>query len=570
MITFRDVVRRERVAEKLAALETHLVGGDAEAALLEAGELEQGVLDVCRPARDDRGEVERMLRRFIHATAAAYLARRERDAASEHLATARSALDRLRRAELPAWIEVRAPEGFAHYALDPAGYAHAATQYAREVGPEHAARAVVVGVRSIGTTLSAIVAAAIGAERSLAVRPRGTSGTRRVAATPALSSALLEWRGAAGDVLIVDEGPGATGETFRCVARWLIEVGIPAARIVLFPSHLQPPAFGDPAVGAFFTAARRYAPPFDGGRVERVCARFDLSQPVELSGGRWREVVAGAADAVAFPRHERLKYLASDRDGHAHLIRYAGLGREGAASAARAERLAATGVGARVVGCEAGFLVTEWTVGDRLSPACVASREFGRALAAYLAARTPLFRTGAAVGVVPVAAMLRENATEALGTAPAGLAAALARLDRLTEREAAIADARLQTREWVRLPNGGFRKLDAIDHGDGVRLPGPADPAWDVAGAAVEFRLDDAAVDELVERCARAAGESAAALARAVAAYRAPYAACQLGEVALSAREGLAETDRARLLREADRYTHLLRCELARAEVAHG
>jgi hypothetical protein len=120
------------------------------------------------------------------------------------------------------------------------------------------------------------------------------------------------------------------------------------------------------------------------------------------------------------------------------------------------------------------------------------------------------------------------------------------------------------------LPNGGFRKLDAIDHGDGVRLPGPADPAWDVAGAAVEFRLDDAAVDELVERCARAAGESAAALARAVAAYRAPYAACQLGEVALSAREGLAETDRARLLREADRYTHLLRCELARAEVAHG
>lgn len=575
MITFRDVVRRESTTSKLDRLAGHLARGDAEAAFLEAGELEQGVLDALRPVRDGWGGVERRLRALSRAAGAAYLAQREGDPARarRHLEGAECAAGRLLAPErhrssglvdLPPILEVRAPEGYHHYALDPIGYARAAERYARDVGRDRATRAVVVGVRSIGTSLAGIVDAALGADRGLTVRPRGPSGSRRVVTDARLEDTLLAWLEDGGDALIVDEGPGMTGETFVCVAAWLRGLGVAPERIVLFPSHLAPPSLGDAEVREFFERSRRYAPPPDDDRVERLCASFGLSRPVDLSAGRWRDFVPDAGGAPVIPRHERLKFLAHDRHRRPFLIRYGGLGRAGEESIVRARSLESAGYGPEIVGRENGFVVTAWVEGRAARPDTLSGRDFMQDLVAYLTARAPLFRTGTTVDIAPILTMLHENASETLPTASQGLGAALRRLERLPPREAAIPDARLQPHEWIRAPDR-YLKLDATDHGDGVRLPGPADPAWDLAGAAVEYGLDSVTVDELIRRCAPGARNSsacgAAELAAAVRAYRAPYIACQLGETTLGAREALDARERRILERECERYRGLLEWE---------
>jgi hypothetical protein len=564
LITFRDVVRRERVDEKLEYLASRIDLQDGEGTFLEAGELEQGILDEMHARRDGWGEPERLLRELSRAGGAAYRATRAGAPAREPLRQARAALDRLTDHELPEWAEVRAPEGYVHYALDPIGYAGAAERYARDVGGSRASRAVVIGVRSVGTSLSGIVAAELGAERTATVRPRGRTGERHIDAAPALRDVLLGWIESGGDVLIVDEGPGATGETFHCVARWLRLLGVSAERIVLLPSHLQPPTLGSPAVQEFYRRSRRYEPVDGSERVQRVCERLQLSAPEDLCSGRWRGLVSGTADSVAVARHERLKFRARDETGGLCLIRYAGLGRAGAEAALRAQRLGSLGFGSPVLGHEDGFLVNRWAEGPALSETRAQDPAFPLRLSRYLAARVSLFRTGQPVDVAPLARMLRENATEALGEAPEGLGAALRLLERLPEREAVIPDARLRAHEWIRTPEG-FRKVDAIDHGDGVRLPGPTDPAWDLAGAVVEFGLDPTAQDELICVCGGGVPGGAAQLAQAVDAYRAPYAACGLGETALGVRETLDPRDRERLAAEAARYERLLRQELWRA-----
>ena len=58
-------------------------------------------------------------------------------------------------------------------------------------------------------------------------------------------------------------------------------------------------------------------------------------------------------------------------------------------------------------------------------------------------------------------------------------------------------DGRLQPWEWLRRPDGGFLKLDALDHSCAHDLVGCQDIAWDVAGAETEFGLSQAEVDVL-------------------------------------------------------------------------
>jgi hypothetical protein len=563
VITFRDVIRRERVDEKLEYLAARIQTEDGEGTFLEAGELEQGVLDAVHARRDGWGERERILRELSRAGGAAYVASRAGTAAREPLRRARAALDRLGDHDLPEWVEVRAPEGYLHYALDPMGYAGAAERYAQGVGGRRASRAVVIGVRSVGTSLSGIVAARIGAERTATVRPRGDTGERHVDAAPALRALLLRWLESGGDVLIVDEGPGATGETFHCVARWLRSLGVDSERVILLPSHLQPPGMGSADVREFYRSSRRYAPEDGTGRVQRLCERLRLTGPEDLSSGRWRGIVPGTAGAAAIPQHERSKFRARDGSGGACLIRYAGLGRAGAEAALRAERLGSLGFGSPVLGHEDGFLVTRWAEGPALPDGGTPGPAFVRTLSRYIAARVSLFRTGQAADVLPLARMLRENATEALGEAPEGLGAALRLLERLPEREAVIPDARLRAHEWIRTPQG-IRKVDAIDHGDGIRLPGPSDAAWDLAGAVVEFGLDGATREALFRACGAGLPGGAAQLQAAVDAHRAPYAACGLGEAALGVREAVDPRDRERLAAEAARYGRLLRRELRR------
>jgi hypothetical protein len=564
VIVYRDAGRVEAVRPRLDRLRRLAEAGDAAAFLVEAGELEQALLDAANPRGDHWGTLEQRLRTLLLAAGRAFVAAARGSAApAPPLAAARAALARVEAGPLPTRVLVRPPEGYVHYALDPAGYAAAAAAYARAAGAARAARAIVIGIRSIGTSLSAVVAAALGAPAGVSIRPRGPVGSRRIIATPALEARLTRWLGRGGDVLLVDEGPGATGETLAAAAAWLATLGVGAERLVVLPSRPYGMPLAPADRRAWFGATRKFAPPPDDARIERVAGRIGLDDVVDLSAGAWRARIPGAAGLPACPVHERRKYLGCDSRGRRHVFRYAGLGAWGDAVAARAARLADAGAGPDPTGAADGFVALPWAEGSPAAPAAAADPAFRRAVARYLAARDRALRTGMAARVEPIAEMLECNAREALGGRDAGLAAAVRRLERLPAREAVIPDARLDLHEWVATATG-YVKVDALDHGDGLRLPGPADPAWDLAGAAIELALDPGAAAELAARHAAATGASARETAEALAAYRAPYAAWRLADALLSIEEAEGE-DRDLFRRQARRYRDALRAALRSA-----
>jgi len=133
---------------------------------------------------------------------------------------------------LPESVRVSPPEGFAYYALHPADFADVRPEWA-DKGP-----VAVIGIRSIGTTLSAATTAALtrcGIRASrITVRPVGHPYDRR------LELAISEQRWVAqqekqnATFVAVDEGPGLSGSSFLCVAEALEGCGINPSRITLF------------------------------------------------------------------------------------------------------------------------------------------------------------------------------------------------------------------------------------------------------------------------------------------------------------------------------------------------
>jgi hypothetical protein len=136
--------------------------------------------------------------------------------------------------EVPAdaLLRFKTPEGFAFYGLSPEQYRRAARRWMEVNGTR--GDVIVIGIRSIGTTLSRVVTEelVVGgiAARRCTVRTEGHPFSRTVR--------LPEWieRGAAA-YLVVDEGPGMSGSSFLAVGAELQKRGVGRERIHFFPSH---------------------------------------------------------------------------------------------------------------------------------------------------------------------------------------------------------------------------------------------------------------------------------------------------------------------------------------------
>jgi hypothetical protein len=133
-------------------------------------------------------------------------------------------------------IVVKVPEGFAFYALFPEQYCAAASAWVSARGAGLSGAVLVVGIRSIGTALSAVVAATLRARgfraERLTVRPTGPPFTRRVEAPAPELNGLRH-------ALIVDEGPGLSGSSMVAVAEWLTSAGV--SDIAFLPGHEEEP-----------------------------------------------------------------------------------------------------------------------------------------------------------------------------------------------------------------------------------------------------------------------------------------------------------------------------------------
>ena len=128
-----------------AALESLANSSDAaQDALIEWGEVESAVADTLCPERDGLHPRTEAFRRMMTEAARLYWSGKGR-------------LPQFDASDLPRTLEVSVPEGYAFYALHPRSYGEAALRFWEELRPRSV---VVIGIRSIGTSLSAVACAA--------------------------------------------------------------------------------------------------------------------------------------------------------------------------------------------------------------------------------------------------------------------------------------------------------------------------------------------------------------------------------------------------------------------------
>jgi hypothetical protein len=90
-----------------------------------------------------------------------------------------------------------------------------------------------------------------------------------------------------------------------------------------------------------------------------------------------------------------------------------------------------------------------------------------------------------------------------------------------------IADGRMQPHEWLVTNEGRLLKTDSGSHGDDHFFPGPTDIAWDLAGAIVEWRMNEQQARDFIDLYRCASGDDPTAridgFVKAYAVFRAAY-----------------------------------------------
>jgi hypothetical protein len=496
-------------------------------ALLRCGELECGLADLDWPYAP-------VLAAATDAVAEALLGRSRHPRLGEILA-------RLRRLPLSGDITISTPEGFAYYALHPLHYAEVAGAL-----PLSSASAAVVGIRSIGTTLSAVLAAALrrrglAAER-ITVRPGGHPFDRQTEFSEEQRRWLAAQRVRRAEFLVVDEGPGLSGSSLLSVGDALLQAGVARNSIALVCA-----AAPDPGRLRARDGARRWSEFRSYAARSRAGAPADAA--VDLGGGLWRRHLFDIACnwPGSWVNMERAKFLS--RDGR-RLFKFEGLGHYGSQAEERARALAEAGFGPGCENAGDGYVAYE-----RQNAAAATRMELCPALlqrlAQYCAFRSSAFREPAAAGQ-ELGAMAAWNLHEEFGVPyePHSF--------ELEVKSPVIADGRMQPHEWL-LTERGMLKSDGASHGDDHFYPGPADIAWDLAGAIVEWDMGRDAADSLVRRYGELSGDR---VQHRLPAWLQAYTAFRLGYCKMAAESLSGTAEEERLLRDYRRYRGRARANL--------
>jgi len=439
---------------------------------------------------------------------------------------------------------VAVQEGFAYYALHPRKVAMLLE------GLELGTRVAVLGIRSIGVTLSAVACAALrlrGVEcERITARPQGHPYDRKLEATAELERFAGRWHGA--EFLIVDEGPGISGSSFLAMAEALQACGIESSRI-----HLVGSREAAPATLLAENAAVRW-PRFQFHRMEN--APLPPRQAGEsLSGGAWRRHFRCEEHytPASWTPLEPAKFLAEDERS---VFRFEGYGHYGEEIGARAMLLAARGYSPRYLGNHCGFGEYERAEG-RMLTLCDRSREMLRYMAEYLAWRAEAFQSE---GQAPeLEEMLRWNWQAEFDEE------LRAEEWQLPAVRVALCDGRMMPHEWLLTTAGEMLKLDAVSHGDNHFFPGPCDIAWDVAGAIVEWEMLGQVRERFVGEYEARSGD---AVSERLAPYLRAYAIFRLGWCRMAALAMQGEFDEALLERDYQRYRTLAVHLRSRAKAA--
>jgi hypothetical protein len=388
---------------------------------------------------------------------------------------------------MPDLVRTSHPEGFSYYALHPADFADAAARSV-EVGSVG-----VIGIRSIGTTLSAMARSALtrrGVSASrITVRPVGHPYDRETALTDSQTAWLEQHKQKGSTFLIVDEGPGLSGSSFVSVAEALEHRGISAARITLLGTR-----DADPAHLCTHDATHRWLR-YGWQKAGSTIAEA-YSDHLSLSGGSWRRTLltSRAEWPACWPEMESLKFLAPD---YRTVFKFDGLGRPGERNRWRAAALFEAGFAPKPTHSKAGMASYGFVRGFSLAPSDLSIEVLDR-IADYCAFRAHSFQAEPQSAQLPE--MLRFNLLQEMRVeldVPSGY---------FQPEIAVIPDCRMQTHEWIRSSKGTLVKVDGNAAGEGHFLPGPTDILWDIAGAIVEWNMSADAEEYLLAQFQKRAG----------------------------------------------------------------
>jgi hypothetical protein len=506
---------RNRLANAFARLRSN-VSRDAELrALIAAGEFECALRD-CADA-DARWSSSAETAERITDIAAEMLVR----GGCQNLRSVEEALSRL---DVPATLSISVLEGFAYYALHPKKFLDVLRnqEFARETA--------VVGIRSIGAPLSAVVAAALGGSERITVRPNGHPYDRAMEPDSRIQKFIERHRN--HEFIVVDEGPGLSGSSFLAVAETLERSGIATSRITMIGSRNP-----DPSQLKSARAAERWP------RFRFIATDEEPVVPVgigeSIGGGYWRRIFLEDFEnqPASWTQLEMSKYLSADRRA---FYKFEGFGHFGEEIGERSRTLERFGFGPKYLGNEDGFGKYE-VLDGRLLGAEDLSNEVLQTMARYCAMRGREMSTvNREKSRLPE--MLAWNWQCEFGEELPKQSLEVQRL--------VTADARMMPHEWIST-GGILMKLDGASHGDDHFFPGPCDIAWDVAGAIVEWNMNRQAREYFIDAYVRESGDNIRARLKP---YLLAYATLRMGWSKMAAHASVGEFDEQLLQRDYLRY----------------
>jgi hypothetical protein len=542
MVVYRDhkhAATAARCVEETAAFLRRISMGasvdhdDAAELLITMGEFESAVADGLCPFDDHFDGVLTALRGALVTAGHIFCKTWEQKGgeALPYVRTLERKFDEISRLRLPDPLCISVPEGYAYHGIYPETYYAAARRFFDETEERGVC---CIGIRSIGTSLSAVVAAALEDQgcsvETMTLRPRGPVTDRCVRLSRELERFLAEH--GASFFLIVDEGPGLSGSSFRSIAQKLSDAGIGDDRIALLPSW-EPDGKGfiNEAARSRWQKHRKFTVAFEEVWLAsgRLCGSIPQGNVIDISAGKWRRIFFEREDdyPAVYPELERRKYLflpgrgaaaeiprlselrKFERDGRSlFMLKFAGLGRYGRSACRRAQLIAEAGFSPPVEGYLHGFIMYRFILGRPLSvhQACGG---LVAAIASYLAFLRRAFPSEQTRSFEEMATMIAVNASEGIGPSwSVRCSRAIAGLLPLYKNISVAVDGHMLPHEWIGTGNS-YLKADHTDHHADHFFPGNQDIAWDIAGSIVEFDFGDTLRELLIDHYIACSGDGA-------------------------------------------------------------
>ncbi len=497
-IVFRETAERvslgilmKRIDGALARSKGRSDGGLS--ALIAAGQLESALADLQSPLASDAAALTDQLAELCLRTDFG-------DFSCVHDSVKRLACD------LSVWTAVSDPEGFSYYALHPLDFADAMDRF-----DPHSPIAL-IGIRSIGTTLSGVALARLRKRSAIAtritVRPTGHPYERQTSFSAPQKRWLTEQQAAGARFIVVDEGPGLSGSSFLSVAESLVQHGIAPCQVMLLGTRMV-----DPEQLCSSNAAQRWRCfQFDAAS-SRIFARF--ANLTSLSGGNWRTRLLNPTIEwpASWTAMESAKFLSDD---FRYIFKFEGLGNFGEHVHDRASAICESGFGPRAEQSGDGISRYEFIPGTPLTRQDL-STELLERIAEYCSFRAVAFRADSP-DHGHIRNMVEFNFSQETGRSFEGIHS--------TVELPVIVDGRMHPHEWIRAGDGRVLKVDGAQHGQDHFLPGPTDIAWDLAGAIIEWNMDEGAALLLVESFRKRTGHD---VSRRLPYFQVAYSAFRSG-----------------------------------------